>query len=177
MATITCAFTGHRPKSFPWKYNESASDCVLLKEALAAQIEALANRGVTDFLSGMAQGADLWCSQIVLDLKEKNPALKLHCVLPCKGQESKWTASAQEHYHSILAQANEVVYVGQEYSRDCMLERNRWLVDRVSILLAVYDGTYRSGTGMTVRYAQKLGREIIIIHPVLRNITHRPHKL
>ena len=175
MATIACAFSGHRPKSFPWKYNESASDCVLLKKVLAAQIEALANRGVTDFLSGMAQGADLWCSQIVLDLK-KNPALKLHCVLPCKGQERKWTASAQEQYHSILAQANEVVYVGQEYSRDCMLERNRWLVDRASILLVVYDGTYRSGTGMTVRYAQELGREIII-HPVLRNITHRPHKL
>ncbi|MBD5099555.1 MAG: DUF1273 domain-containing protein [Clostridiales bacterium] len=174
MTAITCAFTGHRPKSFPWKYNESAPDCVLLKEILAAKIEVLVNQGVTDFLSGMALGADLWCSQIVLDLKKKKPALKLHCVLPCKGQESKWTASAQEHYYSILAQANEVVYVRQEYSRDCMLERNRWMVDRASILLAVYNGTYRSGTGMTVRYAQKLGREIIIIDPVLRSITHSP---
>ena len=49
-----CAFTGHRPKSFPWKYNEAAPDCVLLKEALAAQITALAEQGVTDYLSGMA---------------------------------------------------------------------------------------------------------------------------
>ena len=174
MTANTCAFTGHRPKSFPWKYDESTPDCVLLKVALAAQIEALVNRGVTDFLSGMAQGTDLWCSQIVLDLKKKNPALRLHCILPCKGQERKWTASAQERYHAILAQANEVVYVRQEYSRDCMLERNRWMVDRASILLAVYNGTYRSGTGMTVRYAQKLGREIIIIDPVLRSITHSP---
>ena len=109
-----CAFTGHRPKSFPWGYEESARDCLLLKEVLEAQITALAEQGVTDFLSGMAQGVDLWSSQIVLDLQKKNPALKLHCVLPCKGQESKWTASAQERYRSILAQANEVVYVGQE---------------------------------------------------------------
>ena len=166
-----CAFTGHRPKSFPWKYDESAPDCVLLKEVLAAQIEALANRGVTDFLSGMAQGTDLWCSQIVLDLKKKNPALKLHCVLPCKGQESKWTALAQEHYHSILAQANEVVYVRQEYSRDCMLERNRYLVDHSSFLLAVYNGTWRSGTGATVRYALKQGREVIIIDPISRIVS------
>ena len=36
----TCAFTGHRPKSFPWKYNEAARECVLLKEALSAQITA-----------------------------------------------------------------------------------------------------------------------------------------
>ena len=58
----------------------------------------------------MAQGVDLWSSQIVLNLQKKNPALKFHCVLPCKGQESKWTASVQEHYRSILAQANEVIY-------------------------------------------------------------------
>ena len=29
-----CAFTGHRPKSFPWKYNEADRECVLLKEVL-----------------------------------------------------------------------------------------------------------------------------------------------
>ena len=166
-----CAFTGHRPKSFPWRYDETAPDCLLLKEVLAAQIKMLADRGVTDFLSGMAQGVDLWCAQIVLDLRMKNPALKLHAILPCEGQECKWTASAQEHYRSILAQANEVICVGREYSRDCMLERNRYLVDHSSILLAVYNGAYRSGTGMTVRHAMRLKREIIIIDPVTRTLS------
>ena len=104
-----------------------------------AQITALIERGVTDRLCGMAQGADLWCAQIVLDLRKKNTAMKLHAILPCEGQERKWTASAQEHYRSILAQANEVIYVGQEYSRNCMLKRNRYLVDHSSILLAVYN--------------------------------------
>lgn len=174
MIETACAFTGHRPKSFPWKYDETALDCVLLKEVLAEQIKILTDRGVTDFFSGMAQGIDLWSSQIVLDLQQKNLALKLHCVLPCKEQESKWTASAQERYRSILAQANEVVYVGQEYSRNCMLKRNRYLVDHSSLLLAVYNGVWRSGTGATVRYAQKLGREVIIIEPILRHITHMP---
>lgn len=165
MIEAACAFTGHRPKSFPWGYDENAPSCVLLKEVLASQISALAEQGVTDFLSGMAQGVDLWCAQIVLDLRKTNPALKLHAILPCEGQERKWTASAQEHYRSILAQANEGIYVGQEYSRNCMLKRNRYLVDHSSILLAVYNGTYQSGTGMTVRYAQRLKREIIIIDP------------
>ena len=165
MIEAACAFTGHRPKSFPWGYDENAPSCVLLKEVLASQISALAEQGVTDFLSGMAQGVDLWCAQIVLDQRKTNPALKLHAILPCEGQERKWTASAQEHYRSILAQANEVIYVGQEYSRNCMLKRNRYLVDHSSILLAVYNGTYQSGTGMTVRYAQRLKREIIIIDP------------
>ena len=162
----------HRPKSFPWGYNENAPSCVMLKEVLAVQISALAERGVTDFLSGMAQGVDLWCAQIVLDLRKKNPALKLHAILPCEGQESKWTVSAQEHYHSILKQANEVVHVGKEYSRNCMLERNRWLVEHSSILLAVYNGVFRSGTGATIRYARQLGRNIYILNPITRKIIY-----
>ena len=171
MIDASCAFTGHRPKSFPWKYNETAPNCVLLKEVLAGQTRALADRGVTDFLSGMAQGTDLWYSQIVLDLKKKNPVLELRCILPCKGQESKWTASAQEHYRSILAQANEVINVGQKYSWVCMLNRNRYMVDHASILLAVYNGAHRSGTGMTVHYAQSKHRKIISIQPITREVS------
>ena len=170
----SCAFTGHRPKSFPWKYNESARECVLLKEVLTAQITDLAEQGVTEFLSGMALGVDLWCAQIVLDLRKKNPAIKLHCILPCEGQEIKWAAQTQEQYHAILKQANNVVYVSREYTSDCMLERNRYLVDHASTLLAVYNGTQRSGTGATVRYAQKQGREIFIIDPISRTIAHLP---
>lgn len=119
----------------------------------------------------MAQGVDLWAEEIALDLKKKNPALRLHCVLPCKGQERKWPASEQERYHSILRQADEVIYVNREYTSDCMLARNRYLVEHSSVLLAVYNGTYRSGTGMTVRYAKKLGREVIIINPATRSVS------
>ena len=173
MIGTACAFTGHRPKNFPWKYNETAPDCVLLKEILAEQIRALADRGVTDFFSGMAQGVDLWSSQIVLGLQKENPVLKLHCVLPCKGQDSKWPVSVQERYRLILAQANEIVYVGQEYSRDCMLKRNRWLVEHSPILLAIYNCLFRSGTGATVRYALKQSREVIFIDPISRKISHQ----
>lgn len=171
MAEIACAITGHRPKSFPWKYNETAPDCVLLKETLAAQIRLLADSGVTDWLSGMALGVDLWCAQIVLSLKEKNPALRLHCILPREGQEVKWPKAEQEQYHSILKRADEVVYVSRDYHPDCMLERNRYMVDRASILLAVYNGTYRSGTAMTVRYAKEQGTKIMIIDLISRVIS------
>lgn len=162
---------GHRPKSFPWKYKETAPDCVLLKETLAAQIRLLADSGVTDWLSGMALGVDLWCAQIVLSLKEKNPALRLHCILPCEGQEVKWPKAEQEQYHSILKRADEVVYVSRDYHPDCMLERNRYMVDRASILLAVYNGTRRSGTGMTVNYADAKHRMITIINPITREVS------
>ena len=127
--------------------------------------------GVTEWLSGMALGTDLWGAEIVLSLKKKNPALRLHCILPCEGQEVKWPKAEQERYRSILRQADEVVYVSRAYHSDCMLERNRYMVDRASILLAVYNGTYRSGTAMTVRYAKEQGTKIMIIDPISRVIS------
>ena len=167
-----CAFTGHRPNKFSWRYNEDAPGCVALKKTLVEQIASLADDGYTDYLSGMAIGVDCWCSKIVLDLREKNPALKLHCLLPCEGQETKWPASSQKLYHAILERADSIVCVNHEYNDKCMLERDRALVQSSSLLLAVYDGRFRSGTGATVRYARKLGRELIVIDPVTLAVTH-----
>ena len=169
--TKCCAFTGHRPRKFPWKYNETDSRCVALKAVLAEQIAALADAGVTQFLSGMAEATDSWSAMAVLSLREKNPVIKLHCILPCRTQADKWTASSQERYHSILDQADSIVYVSREYHRNCMLDRNRFMVEHAAILLAVYNGERRGGTAATMRYAQKMGREIIVIDPITRLVT------
>lgn len=162
----SCAFTGHRPKKLPWKYDETDARCITLKNTLADIIASLADAGYTDFLSGMAEGTDTWAAQAVLELKKENPALKLLCILPCEGQADSWSDSAQETYYSILDQADSVIFVSREYSKDCMLKRNRFLVDNSSCLLAVYNGEKRGGTAMTVRYANELGREIITLNPL-----------
>ena len=41
-----CAFTGHRPKKFPWKYDEKDKRCTALKAVLTEQIGKLAAAGV-----------------------------------------------------------------------------------------------------------------------------------
>ena len=168
---IICAFTGHRPGSLPWKYDETAPACIMLKEVLADQIRALVSEGVTGFISGMAQGVDLWAAQIVLDLKKENPLVKLSCALPCDDQEKMWPDPVKKQYHSILEQADKVVRVGREYTKECMYARNRYMVDHANILLAVYNGKRRSGTGMTVNYAEQKQRRIIKINPLTREVS------
>ncbi len=172
-----CSFTGHRPAKLPWKDNEADSRCVALKAVLTEQIVTLINAGFTQFLSGMAEGTDCLCAQIVLDQREKNPIIKLHCILPCKEQADKWPVSSRELYLSILEQADSIVYVSRTSHKNCMLDRNRFLVDHASMLLAVYNGVRRSGTGATVNYARKLGREIIVIDPLTLSVTHEGGKL
>ena len=172
MPTKSCAFTGHRPRKFPWKYNETDSRCVALKTVLMEQIRLLADAGVTQFLTGMAEATDTWSALSVLALRETNPALKLHCILPCREQADKWRASSRDLYRSILEQADSIVYVNRAYHKNCMLERNRFLVEHAATLLAVYNGERRGGTAATMRYAQKMDREIIVIDPATLHITH-----
>lgn len=171
MKVITCAFTGHRPHKFPWKDNETDPRCVMLKAVLAEQIETLVKAGVTEYVTGGADGTDCWAAEIVLDLREKNSALKLRCVLPHEGQADKWSDSARERYYSILKQADSIDYVSRQYYDGCMIDRNHRLVESAGLLLAVFNGVRRSGTGATVNYARKLGRKIIVIDPLTRSVT------
>lgn len=171
MVGTTCAFTGHRPHKFPWKDNEADPRCIALKETLARQIATLAGAGVTEYFTGGADGTDCWAAEIVLDLREKNPALKLRCVLPYGGQADRWSDSARERYHSILKRADSVDYVSRQYYDGCMIDRNHRLVESAGLLLAVFSGVRRSGTGATVNYARKLGREIIMIDPISRKVS------
>lgn len=166
MTATTCAFTGHRPHRFPWKNNEDDPRCVSLKKALAKEISGLVYIGVTDFYSGGAEGVDCWAAQIVLELREKNPALKLHCILPYEGQADKWSDSARERYQEILKNADSVKYVSRDYYDGCLIERNHWLVDSADYLLAVFKGAKRSGTGATVNYARKQGKTVCILDPI-----------
>lgn len=166
MLANSCAFTGHRPHKFPWRYNEADERCVALKAALTKQIMTLVDAGVTDFYCGGADGVDCWAASIVLDLRKKNPALRLHCILPHEGQADKWSDSSQERYRFILSQADSVDYVSHDYYDGCMLDRNRRLVDAADLLLAVYNGERRGGTAATVRYARKSGHKITILDPV-----------
>ena len=62
MDSMCCAFTGHRPHKFPWKYDEEDSQCVALKAVLMEQIKRLVDTGVTDFYSGGADGVDCWAA-------------------------------------------------------------------------------------------------------------------
>ena len=140
MLDSCCAFTGHRPHKLPWRYNEADSRCSALTAAFASQLTQLVDAGVTDFYSGGADGVDCWASLIVLELRKKNPALKLHLILPHEGQADKWSDSAQERYHSILEKADSVEYVSREYYDGCMLDRNHRLVEATGVLLAVYNG-------------------------------------
>lgn len=166
MKQYTCCFTGHRPPSLPWGYHEEDPRCVNLKHRLKGEILcAIHDHDIHYFLSGMAQGVDLWAAEIVLEL-QREYSISLECVLPCCDQAAHWPYESRRRYRSILQRCNQVTLLQPHYTPDCFQRRNRYLVDHSSVVLAVWNGS-ASGTGSTVQYARRTGKLVYVIAPQL----------
>jgi uncharacterized phage-like protein YoqJ len=147
-----CCFTGHRIIR--------VADRPYIVKNLRDGIVALISLGVTRFLCGGALGFDTIAAQLVLELREKYPQIKLGMFLPCRTQTEKWDKFDIDVYNDILSEADYVEYVSDDYTIDCMRKRNRRMVD-LSEYCICYLRKDLSGTGSTVRYAQKKNRSIM----------------
>ncbi len=161
----TLCFTGHRPQSVNYLWNEENSECKRLKEKLKSTIiNAIENEGVSHFISGMAIGVDMICAEIVLDLKKDYPYVTLECALPCETQAARWSESYRNRYFSIIEKSDKETLLQTHYTNDCMMKRNKYMVDKSDVVIAVWNGS-KSGTGNTVNYAKQNCKKVIPINP------------
>ena len=72
------------------------------------------------FLAGGARGFDMLAAQEVLWLREERYALELVLVLPCPEQADRWNARERQAYREMVQEADEVIYVSEVYTPDCM---------------------------------------------------------
>ena len=158
----TCCFTGHRPDKLPWGPDERDPRCLALKESMARELEQLYLRGYRHFISGMARGADLYFAEAALALREKYPALTVEGAVPCQSQADRWPPEERARWRRILDACDLETLVQQNYDRWCMHRRDRYMVDRASAVLAVFDGT-PGGTMYTLNYAMDRRLDILLL--------------
>ncbi len=155
-----CCFTGNRPYKLPWVNDETDPRFLDVVKKLDATIENLVKRGYLLFVSGMAQGGDIYFAEAVLRAKNHHKNVFLECAVPCPEQPNTWDNAVKKRYKKILASADYVTVVQPSYTRTCMLKRNRYMVDKSSVIITLdYSGD--GGTAYTVNYAEKCGLEII----------------
>ena len=157
-----CCFTGHRPEKLPWGADERDARCVRLKEELFCHVEGVYLAGCTHFICGMARGCDFYFAEAVLALREKYPEVTLEAAIPCDTQANAWTKDERRRYEHLLAECDEVSFVAHAYSPGCMQRRNQYMVDRSSVLLAVFNGS-AGGTMSTILYAKRKGLQVITV--------------
>lgn len=149
-------FTGHRPKSLGG-YNPNNP----LRQAVRAAIKRELRRNRPDkVIVGMAIGADFDIAEICIELE-----IPFIAAVPFAGQEARWKDADKEKYNYLLSRACETHIVCQGgYAAWKMMERNKWIVNHCTRLLAVFTGDKKSGTYQCMKYAhsQEMPTRIII---------------
>lgn len=160
----TCCFTGHRPKKLPWGASEQDLRCISLKAQLHDAVKSAYENGFRHFICGMAIGCDLYFAEAVLAVKELHADVTLEAAIPHPAQAKSWSKADQDRYDRILKNCDLETMVQDHYSPGCMQRRNRYMVDRSSLIIAVYDGM-PGGTRQTLEYAIKKGIPFVDIQP------------
>lgn len=120
----------------------------------------------TNFISGMALGADQLFAHAVLNLRDSNPSIKLHAAVPFIGSELNWPKHSQQLFWNLIDCCNTVTYVSQPpYNPQKMQIRNKYMVDNSHHVLAIWNQTKSGGTYNCLTYATKRGVNISIINP------------
>ena len=158
----SCCFTGHRPMKLPWGMNERDPRCTALKLELAARLEAIYALGYRHFLCGMAIGCDMYFAEAVLALRDVHGDVTLEAAIPFGDQPGRWDEAQRRRYNGLIDRADKVTVLQIGYTSDCMMQRNRYMVDRSSLLLACFDGR-PGGTMNTILYAERSGVKTVII--------------
>lgn len=147
-----CCFTGHR--DIPARILPD------LKRRLAETVELLIGQGVCCFAAGGARGFDALAARVVLEMRERYPHVKLILVLPFEGQEESWRGADRQEFWDIRRRADKVTVLAPAFEKGCYFARNRRLVEESGICLC-YLTRRRSGTGMTVRFAERQGLPVL----------------
>lgn len=154
--TVSAAFTGHRFYDF--------SQRVFIQERLTSAISEAYDHGIRNFISGFALGIDLMAAQLVQSLKCDLPGISLTAAIPFAGQAERYNIYDKRVYRRLLELADKVIVLSDCYYPRCFLDRDEFMVENASYLIAYYDGREKGGTYYTIKKARARGIPIINVY-------------
>lgn len=153
----TCCVTGHR--------DIPADQVEFVKQALRREVRAALEDGYTRFISGFAEGVDLYFAQIVSEIRQENQGLRLEAAIPYRSRLSRLLDDPEAK--PLLMACTDIGIHGERYCPSVYMERNRYMISVSDRVIAVYDGRRNGGTATTLHMAHLKKREIREI-PVAR---------
>ena len=118
--------------------------------------------GVASNISAI--GIDLMAAQIVQSLKSSCPGMTLTAAIPFRGQADRFSANDKMVYENLIASADEVLILSERYYTRCFLDRDEFMVENASLLIAFYDGREKGGTYYTFKKANHLGIPVVNVY-------------
>ena len=152
----SAALTGHRFYDF--------SQRKLIQERRTSAISEAYDHGIRNFISGFALGIDLMAAQLVQSLKCDLPGISLTAAIPFAGQAERYNIYDKRVYRRLLELADKVIVLSDCYYPRCFLDRDEFMVENASYLIAYYDGREKGGTYYTIKKARARGIPIINVY-------------
>ncbi len=140
-------FTGHR----------NIKD---IKDGINQLIDMALERGIREFMNGMALGTDQEAAEVLIERE-----LNWTAVIPCENQDRLWSLQQKLKYKQLLKSASNKIVLYPEYAPGVMQARDIWMVKHSDICLAVYDGRLTGGAALTVNLAIAQYLPIIQFNP------------
>ncbi|MBD5092192.1 MAG: DUF1273 domain-containing protein [Clostridiales bacterium] len=151
-------------QDFSWLSDETDARFDKIKADSYQRFEALIQRGYRTFLCGIDNNFDIICVETLSELKKKYNFIKTIGVLPYRNREANWVDKERIKYRRTLAKVDEFRCIYDRYmGEECVLERNWFMVNNSSILIALYNGL-SGGRKSIIDYALRQGLEVTILH-------------
>ncbi|MBL1208271.1 SLOG family protein [Geminocystis sp. GBBB08] len=111
-------------------------------------IDFALKKNVTEFLVGMARGADLLFAE---QLIARN--LKWTAIIPCHNHIKLWNYADKQRFDKIISKTENQIILSPYYESHVMIERNLWMLERSQLCIGIYDELEKGGTAFTINTA------------------------
>jgi uncharacterized phage-like protein YoqJ len=114
---------------------------IFIKKALRQRLIPLVEEGLEWVIISGQLGVELWSAEVIFELQEEYPEIKLGILTPFLEQESRWKDETKEYYENILLQADFVDAITKRpYDNPGQLKlKNQYLIEKSDGLLVLYD--------------------------------------
>ena len=112
-----------------------------IKKAIRNRLMPLVEDGLEWVIISGQLGTELWAAEVVFEIQEEYPLLKLGVLTPFLNQEESWNETNQDYYRSILAGADFVESIFKKpYEGPQQLKvKNRYMVHKSDAMLIIFD--------------------------------------
>lgn len=108
----------------------------VLKESIANVIK----EGTTTFVIGMSKGVDLLAGDMLIDLREKNPQIKVICIEPYRNSNYSWQEAWKQMYNYVLAMADYRKSLSVNWEVGIYDKKLDYIAERCDRAVILYDG-------------------------------------
>ncbi|WP_449538370.1 DUF1273 domain-containing protein [Ferdinandcohnia sp. Marseille-Q9671] len=134
------AITGYKPFELGI-FGQDHPGIGYIKLALKKHLIPLLEDGLEWVIISGQLGVELWGAEVIFELQEDYPNVRLAVITPFLQQEENWNETNKEYYEMILSQADYVNSItNRKYDNPSQFRlKNAFFLDKSDALLILYD--------------------------------------